>query len=44
MPATEISTDRAPRFASPLSQAIRSGELLFTSGQVGAHPETADMV
>ncbi len=44
MPITEISTDRAPRSKSPLSQAIRFGDLLFVSGQVAADPESGQPV
>jgi 2-iminobutanoate/2-iminopropanoate deaminase len=39
MELKEITTDRAPRSRSPLSQAIRSGDLLFVSGQVAARPD-----
>ncbi|MBJ7601798.1 MAG: hypothetical protein JF888_01155 [Candidatus Dormibacteraeota bacterium] len=44
MSLTEITTDRAPKCASPLSQAVRFGDLLFVSGQVGASPESRDPV
>ena len=39
-----VSTDRAPRSASPLSQAVRFGRLLFVSGQVPIDPATGAMV
>lgn len=39
-----ISTDRAPRSASPLSQATRFGSLLFVSGQVPVDPATGKPV
>ena len=44
MSLTEITTDLAPKSGSPLSQAIRFGDLLFASGQVGASPENGEMV
>ena len=39
-----IHTDAAPAAIGPYSQAIRSGDLLFTSGQVGLEPATGQMV
>lgn len=33
-----ISTDRAPRSTSPISQGIRVGALVFVSGQLGIDP------
>lgn len=44
MDTTIISTDRAPRSPSPLSQAVRFGQLLFVSGQVPVDPQTGTMV
>lgn len=35
-----VTTDAAPAPIGPYSQAIRAGELLFTSGQVGLDPAT----
>lgn len=35
-----IHTDSAPAAVGPYSQAIRAGNLLFTSGQLGLIPET----
>lgn len=35
-----ISTDRAPGALGPYSQAVRAGEFLFLSGQVGINPAT----
>lgn len=38
---TEIlSTDRAPAAIGPYSQAVRTGNLLFLSGQLGLDPTT----
>ncbi len=39
-----ISTDKAPRAIGPYSQAIRYGNLLFTSGQLGLDPDTGELV
>jgi 2-iminobutanoate/2-iminopropanoate deaminase len=33
-----IETDRAPAAVGPYSQAVRSGDLLFLSGQLGLDP------
>jgi 2-iminobutanoate/2-iminopropanoate deaminase len=35
-----ISTDKAPAAIGPYSQAVRAGEFLFCSGQVGIDPST----
>jgi len=35
-----ISTDAAPAAAGPYSQAIRTGDLVFTAGQLGIDPVT----
>ena len=39
-----IATEKAPSAIGPYSQAIRSGNLLFVSGQLGLDPATGDMV
>jgi 2-iminobutanoate/2-iminopropanoate deaminase len=39
-----ISTREAPAAIGPYSQAIRSGDLLFASGQVGLDPATGQIV
>jgi 2-iminobutanoate/2-iminopropanoate deaminase len=39
-----ISTPAAPAALGPYSQAVRSGDLLFASGQVGFDPETGLVV
>ncbi|MHB9149855.1 MAG: RidA family protein [Thermoleophilia bacterium] len=39
-----ISTDRAPGAIGPYSQAVRSGGLLFVSGQIPLDPETGVIV
>ena len=35
-----IHTEKAPAAVGPYSQALRAGNLLFTSGQLGLIPET----
>jgi 2-iminobutanoate/2-iminopropanoate deaminase len=39
-----ITTGRAPQAIGPYSQAIRSGDLLFLSGQIPLDPATGEMV
>jgi 2-iminobutanoate/2-iminopropanoate deaminase len=41
---TAVSTDGAPRAIGPYSQAVRAGDYLFTSGQIGLDPATGTMV
>ena len=40
---TAISTDGAPTPTGPFSQAIRSGNLVFTAGQAGRNRDTGQM-
>lgn len=35
-----ISTQKAPGAIGPYSQAVRAGDMLFTSGQLGLNPDT----
>ena len=35
-----ISTQKAPGAIGPYSPAVRAGDMLFTSGQLGLNPET----
>ena len=35
-----IHTEQAPAAIGPYSQAVRAGDMLFTSGQLGLKPET----
>ncbi len=44
MHRTAIRTDAAPAAIGPYSQAIRVGQLLFTSGQIPLDPATGAMV
>ena len=39
-----ITTAEAPAAIGPYSQAIRVGNLVFTSGQIPLHPQTGDIV
>ncbi len=39
-----IQTDQAPAAIGPYSQAIKLGQLLFASGQIGVDPATGDLV
>ena len=39
-----VSTAGAPAAIGPYSQAIVSGELVFTSGQIALDPETGELV
>ena len=42
--ATVVSTSKAPAAIGPYSQAIKLGNLVFTSGQIGLNPATDDLV
>jgi len=37
-----ISTDKAPGAVGPYSQAVKTGKMLFLSGQIGLIPGTKD--
>ncbi len=39
-----ISTDAAPAAAGPYSQAIRTGDLVFSAGQLGLDPASGEFV
>lgn len=39
-----ISTDQAPAAIGPYNQAIKLGNLVFTSGQIGLVPATGELV
>jgi len=39
-----IATDKAPKAIGPYSQAIRSGNILYTSGQIALDPATGNLV
>lgn len=38
-----ISTEKAPAAVGPYSQAVRAGDYLFMSGQIGINPENGQM-
>ncbi len=44
MPRTAISTDLAPRAIGTYSQAIKSGNTVYLSGQIPLHPLTMELV
>lgn len=39
-----IATDQAPKAIGPYSQAIRTGNVLYTSGQIALDPATGNLV
>jgi 2-iminobutanoate/2-iminopropanoate deaminase len=39
-----ISTEKAPKAIGPYSVAIQSGNLVFTSGQLGLDPQSGNLV
>ncbi|XP_022705460.1 uncharacterized protein LOC111269850 isoform X2 [Varroa jacobsoni] len=39
-----FNTDKAPEPIGPYSHAIKSGNMVYTSGQVGSHPDTRALV
>lgn len=44
MTHTAVSTPNAPAAIGPYSQAVRSGDLLFLSGQVALDPQSGKLV
>lgn len=44
MPRKAILSSSAPAPPSFLSQAVRQGDLIFCSGQIGVNPETGALV
>lgn len=44
MPKSAVFTDKAPAAVGPYSQAIISGNLVFTAGQTGLIPGTRNLV
>ena len=44
MKRESIATDGAPKAIGPYSQAIRSGDLIFLSGQIPLDPGTGELV
>jgi 2-iminobutanoate/2-iminopropanoate deaminase len=39
-----IATDQAPKAIGPYSQAVRTSDLIFTSGQIPLDPATGELV
>ena len=39
-----ISTKNAPQAIGPYSQAVKTGNLIFISGQIPLNPKTGDLV
>ena len=44
MSKTVIATEKAPGAIGPYSQAMRIGNMIFTSGQIPLNPATGEMV
>jgi len=44
MDLRSVSTDKAPKAIGPYSQAIATGELIFSAGQVALDPATGELV
>jgi 2-iminobutanoate/2-iminopropanoate deaminase len=44
MPIKVIATDKAPKAIGPYSQAIRVGDMVYTSGQIPLKPENGELV
>jgi 2-iminobutanoate/2-iminopropanoate deaminase len=40
----EIKAPNAPQFPLPFSHALRAGDFVYVSGQVGVNPETREVV
>ncbi|GAA3404493.1 RidA family protein [Paenibacillus hodogayensis] len=40
----EIKAPKAPQFPLPFSHALRAGDFVYVSGQVGVNPETLEIV
>lgn len=39
----KIATDKAPQAIGPYSQAIKVGNMLYTSGQIGINPKSGEI-
>jgi 2-iminobutanoate/2-iminopropanoate deaminase len=39
-----VFTEKAPKAIGPYSQAIKVGNMIFTSGQIGIVPETGELI
>ena len=43
MKAEKVNTENAPGAVGPYSQAVKYGELVFCSGQIGLNPENGEL-
>ena len=43
MKTEKVHTDNAPEAIGPYSQAIKAGEFVYTSGQIGINPKTGEI-
>lgn len=41
---TAVATDKAPAAIGPYSQAVRAGDTVYLSGQIGLDPATGELV
>jgi len=39
-----VATDKAPKAIGPYSQGVKTGNLLFCSGQIPFNPETGELI
>ena len=39
-----VHTEKAPKAIGPYSQAVRTGTMVFTAGQIGLQPATGELV
>jgi 2-iminobutanoate/2-iminopropanoate deaminase len=39
-----VQTDKAPKAIGPYSQAVRTGTMVFTAGQIGLQPDSGELV
>lgn len=42
--AEKVNTENAPKAVGPYSQAVKYGNLVFCSGQIGINPQTNELV
>ncbi len=43
MKTEKVHTSNAPEAIGPYSQAVKAGELIYTSGQIGINPKTGEI-
>ncbi|MGA2550962.1 MAG: Rid family detoxifying hydrolase [Burkholderiaceae bacterium] len=44
MDKTIVSTTQAPKAIGPYSQAVKTGQVVYASGQIGLNPATGELV